>query len=160
MKKRKIKLFSESFKNRLQKLKLINDSPQRIAVGFGIGVFLGIMPGFGIIAALIAAAILKVNRVSIILGTLLTNTWLSLLILILSIKVGSGIIGVDWKDVYNQWSLLIKDFSWKKITSLSLHNVVYPVIVGYIVISIFLGILAYLFALIIIKRMRYAKNKN
>jgi len=56
------------------KLIKINDTPQKIAFGFGLGVFSGIFPGTGPLAALFLALILRANRASALLGSLLTNT--------------------------------------------------------------------------------------
>ena len=39
------------------KLLGINDSPHRIALGIGLGLFLGVLPGTGVIAALAVAFI-------------------------------------------------------------------------------------------------------
>lgn len=45
----------ESFRSIYLKLFQINDTPQRIALGVGLGVFTGIIPGAGPIAALFLA---------------------------------------------------------------------------------------------------------
>lgn len=92
MKKKNNKFFLRTFKYLYLKLFRTNDTPQRIAFGLGIGVFLGIMPGAGPLAALIAATFLRANRAAAIAGAFLTNTWTSFLIFILSVKVGAGII--------------------------------------------------------------------
>jgi uncharacterized protein (DUF2062 family) len=117
------------------KLFKINDSPQRIALGFGLGVFLGIIPGTGPLAALFLALLFRVNRASALLGSLLTNTWLSIVTFLLAIKVGSAIMHLDWQVVRQGWMLL-------------------PVILGYFIVSFSLGILVYLVTLIILKICR------
>ncbi len=117
------------------KLFKINDSPQRIALGLGLGVFAGIIPGTGPVAALFLAFIFRVNRASALLGSLLTNTWLSFVTFILAIKVGSAIMHLDWQVVRQGWIL-------------------FPVILGYFIVSFSLGILVYLVTLIILKICR------
>lgn len=117
------------------KLFKINDSPQRIALGLGLGVFAGIVPGAGLLAALFLAFIFRVNRASALLGSLLTNTWLSFATFILAIKVGSAIMHLDWQVVRQGWIL-------------------FPVILGYFIVSFSLGILVYLVTLIILKICR------
>jgi uncharacterized protein (DUF2062 family) len=117
------------------KLFKINDSPQRIALGLGLGVFAGIIPGTGPVAALFLAFIFRVNPASALLGSLLTNTWLSFVTFILAIKVGSAIMHLDWQVVRQGWILL-------------------PVILGYFIVSFSLGILVYLVTLIILKICR------
>lgn len=143
------------------KLFRINDTPQRIALGFGLGVFSGILPGTGPLAALFLAFILRVNRASALLGSLLTNTWISFLTFILAIKVGSGILGVSWSDIQQDWDSFIRGFHWLMLFKLSVLKVIWPIIVGYIVIGFSLGLLAYLITLIIIIKVKYAsKNRG
>lgn len=139
------------------KLFRINDSPQRIALGFGIGVFLGIMPGTGPIAALLLAFVCRVNRASALLGSLLTNTWLSLATFFLSIKIGSVILDLNWHKVQDNWLLFIKSFHWQQLFKLSVLEMILPVLIGYLVISFCLGLLAYLTALVILNIKKRGK---
>lgn len=114
------------------KLFRINDSPQKIAIGLGLGVFFGVMPGMGLLAALFFAFIFRVNRAAALLGSILTNTWLSIPVFVLAVKTGTLITGISYKDFGK---------SWLGIAS---------VIIGYIAVSLCIGILAYLAAFIII----------
>ena len=152
-------IFSKS-KAYIQNLYRINDSPQRIALGFGLGVFLGVMPGLGIVVSLVLATFLRLNRASALVGTALTNTWLSFAIFILSIKTGSAIIGTSWNEIYAKWNLLIKEFSWQKVFAFSFWEIIRPILLGYVVVSVLLGVVAYLLALLLILGVRYAKNKS
>ena len=143
----KIKVF---FKTLYIKLFKINDTPQKIALGLALGVFSGFTPGVGPLTALFLAFIFRANRASALLGTLITNTWTSFLTFILSIKIGSAIIGVSWKDVYQAWMLLIKDFHFYRLFNLSVLQIILPVGLGYLVISVLLGIATYLLTLLIL----------
>jgi uncharacterized protein (DUF2062 family) len=134
----------------------INDTPQRISLGFGLGVFLGIFPGTGVIAAIFCALLLRVNRASTLLGCLLTNTWISIVTFLLSIKVGSSIMQVNWQELKQQWKVFLQDFRWVDLFRLSAIKIILPVIVGYVVVGVGLGILAYLVTLVIIKKAKYA----
>jgi hypothetical protein len=133
------------------KLFLINDTPHKIALGLGLGVFVGIMPGTGLIAALFLAFICRANRAAALLGSILTNTWLSVVTFLLSIKVGSAIMKLDWRNVYADCTVFIKHFQWFDLFKASILKLVLPLIVGYAVISAGLGLAAYLLTLIIIK---------
>jgi uncharacterized protein (DUF2062 family) len=138
------------------KLVLINDSPHKIALGFGLGILTGIIPGIGPIAALFLAFLLRANRFSALLGSLLTNTWLTVVFFLLSIKVGSAIMKVSWQDVYIESAVLLKNFQWQNLLSESFFKVVLPLAVGYLVISLVLALAVYLVALIIVKRVKNA----
>ena len=142
------------------KLFRIHDTPQRIALGVGIGVFLGIIPGTGPIAAVFMAFVLRVNRAAALLGSLLTNTWLSILTFFLSIKVGSSIMGVDWQDVHRNWGQFLKDFKVVTLFKLATLKIILPVIIGYFVVSFCLGLIAYLITLTIITRIRHESKSR
>ena len=140
-------IFSKLFK--------INDSPQKIALGVGLGVFSGLMPGTGPIAALFLAFIFRANRAAALLGSLITNTWLSFVTFILAIKNGSVILERDWHQVYQKAQLLVKDFGLLKFFKLSFSDVFLPVSIGYLVIGLILGVLCYLITFLIVRRNSY-----
>jgi uncharacterized protein (DUF2062 family) len=133
------------------KLFKINDTPQRIAAGLGVGVFLGILPGTGPLAALFMAWILRLNRASALLGSLLTNTWLSIVTFLLSVKVGAAIMKVSWEETREAWMLFLKDFHWLNLLKLSALNIILPVVVGYLTVAYCLGLAVYLITWIILK---------
>ncbi len=134
------------------KLFKINDSAQKIALGVGLGVFSGLMPGTGPAAALFLAFVFRANRAAALLGSIFTNTWLSLVTFILAIKVGSVILKLRWQEVYQQAEGLIRDFHWAEFFKLSFLRAFFPVIIGYIIIGLFLGIISYLVTLFILRR--------
>lgn len=133
------------------KLFRIHDSPQRIALGFGIGVFAGVLPGTGPIAALGLALLLRVNRASALLGSILTNTWLSIPVFMLSIKAGSTVTGVSVESIKTDWSLMIKDFHWARLLEAGVYKILSPIIAGYILVSAAIGLVTYFTALIVLK---------
>lgn len=151
MKKKNNHFFQRTFKYLYLKLFRTNDTPQSIALGLGIGVFLGILPGAGPLAGLIAATLLRANKGAAVLGALFTNTWTSLLTIILAIKIGAAIKGLNWQDLYTQWQILLHDFHWKYVFKLSFLEIILPVLIGYLVIAFALGLLVYLISLLILR---------
>jgi len=143
-------IFSNLFK--------IDDSAQKIALGVGLGVFSGLMPGTGPLAAMFLAFIFRANRAAALFGSLLTNTWLSLVTFILAIKAGSVILKMDWRQVQQKAQILIKDFSWFKFFKLSFFDVFLPVITGYLIIGLVLGAFSYLVTFLIIRRNFYGNK--
>lgn len=137
---------------RLAALFKINDSAQKIALGAGLGVFSGLMPGTGPVAALFLAFVFRANRAAALLGSIFTNTWLSLATFILAIKLGSVILKLRWEEVYQQAQGLIRDFHWAKFFKLSFSGALLPVIIGYIIIGLSLGAISYLATLLILRR--------
>jgi len=134
-------------KRLIEKLILINDSPQKIAQGFGLGVFLGVMPGVGLIAALVLSSLFRVNKASTIIGTLITNTWLSFITLVVAIQIGAAVMGVDWHVIYSSLTGLFRHFEFKALAGLSFSAIILPTVIGFIVVAGSLGILSYLFLL-------------
>jgi len=140
------------------KLVRINDSPQRVALGLSLGVFLGLLPGTGPLASLALAFVFRLNRIAALLGSLLTNTWLSVATFLLSVKVGSYLMGFDWQVVYKGILILTKDFHWADLFKISVLKVIMPILIGYCVIGFFLALVVYLVALFILKK-RIARRK-
>ncbi len=81
----------------------INDSPHRTALGLGLGVFLGNFPSMGPLAAVTAAFLFKANRAAALIGSLLTNTWMSLVTLGFSVQLGSLLRGSNQTEIHMQW---------------------------------------------------------
>ena len=154
---RRIKIF---FRLIYEKLILINDSPQKVAIGFGLGVFLGILPATGPLAALVLSVILRVNRIAAITGSLLTNTWLSLVTFVLAIKIGSAVTGSPWEQIQASYRALIKNFHWKDLFDASVLTILEPLIIGYLIISLAAGLLAYLILIIILTQRKKYRQKH
>ncbi|MDD5614339.1 MAG: DUF2062 domain-containing protein [Candidatus Omnitrophica bacterium] len=136
------------------KLFRTNDSPQKIAIGVGLGIFSGIIPGTGPIFSLFLAFIFRVNRAAAVLGSLLTNTWLSFLTFFLAIKIGSAILRLSWQTVYSELKGLTGNFSFIDILRSSTQHILLPLFLGYCIIALFLGIIGYLGSLTIIYSVR------
>jgi uncharacterized protein (DUF2062 family) len=145
------------FKNIYISLVIINDTPQKIAQGFGLGVFLGIIPGLGPIASLVLATFFRMNRASALLGSLLTNTWLSIVTFMLAVKIGSAALGVNWKTACENWTAFSADSDWLDLFKLSALKIVIPLMLGYFIVSLSSGLLAYLSTLGILKIIRHKR---
>lgn len=134
------------------KLVRINDTPQRVALGLGLGVFLGLLPGTGPLASLALAFVFRLNRIAALLGSLMTNTWLSVVTFLLSVKVGAAIMGLNWQSVNQGVSGLFKSFHWADLLKISVLKLLLPVFIGYCVVGFFLALIVYLTVLAILKK--------
>ena len=146
-----IKVFFSRLYSQLAK---VNDSPQRIALGFGVGVFLGIFPGTGPVAALAAAYLFRINKATALLGSVLTNTWLSVVTFLAAIKTGAFVLGVRWQDIYDQSKGLFSHFQWNIFFNVSVLNIVLPVMIGYTVIGFLCGVVGYTVVFFILSRRK------
>lgn len=134
----------------------INDTSQKIALGFGLGVFSGVFPGTGPLVAVLLSFIFRANYFSALLGSLLTNTWMSIMTFLLAIKVGAAIMGIKWQDAQRQWCVFFHNFQWINLVKLSVLKLVLPVFLGYLVLAFIAGLLSYLFVLLILKLKKHS----
>ncbi len=127
----------------IDKFLKINDSAHKVALGAGLGVFSGFMPGTGPVAALFLAFVFRANRAAALLGSILTNFWLSLITFILAVKIGSLILNRRWQDIYQKAAAVFSDFHLKDLFALSFLDIILPVVTGYLVIGAILGLITY-----------------
>lgn len=132
------------------KLVRTNDTPHKQALGFGLGVFSGILPGTGPIAAVFLASLARANRATALLGSLATNTWLSFVTFLISIKIGSIIIGANWLEIKGKWSLFLKNFTFSGLFKISILQMILPVMLGYLIVAICCGLFSYVAAILIL----------
>ena len=90
----------------------INDSPNKIALGFGLGLFLGVLPGTGVIAAVVCSVALRVNKAASLAGALLVNTWINFVAFPLALIVGGFVFRIDPLLLKTKWLALLADFTW------------------------------------------------
>ena len=137
-----------------QKLWHLNDSPHRIALGFALGIFFGILPGAGPIAAATVAFIFRVNPVAAVTGSLLTNTWLSFVTWIPALELGSLVTGGDGPGLYAQTQELIKNFSLSNLWDISVVKILKPFLIGNVVIAASLSLMTYVVTRVIFVKRR------
>jgi uncharacterized protein (DUF2062 family) len=144
----------------LRKLVRTNDTPQKVAVGAGIGVFTGILPGAGPFAAYLIATAVKANKASALVFSAVTNTWLSVVLFVTAIHTGSIVCGLRWQDVYNRWLSLKDGFSWRDIFHTSMADVVIPIAAGFLINAVCAAILVYVCVFIAVNVYRKRRQKN
>ncbi|MDD5195118.1 MAG: DUF2062 domain-containing protein [Candidatus Omnitrophica bacterium] len=147
------------------KLFKINDTPQKIALGFGLGVFSGIFPGTGPAAALFLALLLRGNRASALLGSIITNTWFSLVLFLASVKIGAFLMGIDWYLAHKDWDSLFSrgifsPASYAGLFKFSTLKIILPVILGYCAIALLAALISYLTVLMVLTIIHKKHSKN
>lgn len=84
------------FRAALRRLLALDDSPERTALAFSIGVFIAFSPFLGLhtILATLVAFLFRFNKVAIYTGTFVNNPFLTLVpIILLSYAVGALLLG-------------------------------------------------------------------
>lgn len=141
----------------LKKLLHIEDTPERTALAFSIGVFLGFSPFLGLhtLAGLVTAFLFKLNRVAVLLGVWSNTpwwiipyyavaTWLGTQVIKFRIDYGTlkdmfrwgrnqGFLGFHfWSHIASQWGLLLSFLVGSLILAALLALVAYPLSLNWI----------------------------
>ena len=143
-------------KEYIKRFFLIDDTPHKVAAGFALGVFWGIMPGEGIGTTLITAFFLRVNRFSATAGVLASNMWMTLAVLPLATVAGGFIFQVNPEFLVSAfWSNYQLD--WKSFfTETTIFKILTPFFVGFFVVSIAIALFCYFLLYFMLK---YSKIK-
>ncbi len=100
----------------------IDDSPEKIAGGVALGIFLGVFPtfGLGLILAVALASWFRVNKAAALLGSLIMNPFTTPFFWTLSVTVGALVfqtdhgriledlrhLGVQWASLFRQGAVV------------------------------------------------------
>ncbi len=151
-----------SLKNIRDNLLGINDAPNKIALGFGLGLFLGVLPGTGVIAAVVCSVALRVNKAAALTGALLVNTWINIVAFPLALVVGGFVFRIDPDLLQVKWLALLADFTWNALLDTLILYAALAVFVGYLLLGLAMGIVGYVICLfaVVWTRKKIAKNMN
>ncbi|MBN2119515.1 MAG: DUF2062 domain-containing protein [Candidatus Omnitrophica bacterium] len=130
----------------------LNNTPQQIALGLAVGVFIGITFPYGLhtlFAIIFSFLIPRTNKIAIIGGTCVSLPPTAPFIMWAGYEVGRFILQKGYPPL--GW------FSFKNITYQKALQLYWPVFVGSFFLGIFCAVGAYFVALGIVQRM---KNKN
>jgi uncharacterized protein (DUF2062 family) len=140
----------------------IKDSPHKIALGVGIGLFLGVLPGTGVAASIVVSLIFRANKPAAVAGSLAVNTWINLVAFPLAATIGATITGVSMERMLAYGQSLVQNFSWANFFTPLLRDVILGLLIGFMVIGLALGLVGYLGAFLISREVqrRHAISKD
>ena len=136
--------FKDHLKSAVKKIIHLNDSPHRVASGFALGVFFGIVPGVGPIASTAVALMLRVNVAAAVTASLVTKTGLRIIAWVLSLKIGSFVTGVDAGELTVQGQQLIQNFRWSKLWDVEIIKILKPLLIGNLIVASVISLVVYL----------------
>ena len=139
------------------KLVKTDDTPHRIALGFAIGIFYGLFPFVGVLLTILTAIVLRGNKVTALIGCFVTNTWLSVVLALPSVKIGSKIFGLDWKVVWADILRYLKISNVNDFFKAASSDVIIPSLVGFLTIALLISLSSYLIVVFLIIRHRAKK---
>ncbi len=131
----------------------VQDTPHRIALAFGLGVFIAFSPLLGIHTglALGVAFLFRLSRVAILAGAWTNNPWTLAPMFMAGTALGCGLLGVSPESLEGiDWSLHGRAFYaalWEGLRPLLL-----PFVIGNTVLGVIAGLLSYLIVRSVLER--------
>jgi len=139
-------------KSFFRKILLIHDSPKKIAGGAALGVFLGIMPGEGVLSTIVLSTLFRFNRLASITAVVAFNMWSTAVILPLAAVIGSFIFRVSYQNLVLEFSSAFHD-GWKAFfTDTVIFHIAIPLVVGFLVVSVAVSAFFYFFIIYLLKK--------
>jgi uncharacterized protein (DUF2062 family) len=134
----------------LRQLLHLEDSPERTALAFSIGVFFSFSPFVGLhtIMGLATAFLFKLNRLALLIGVYVNNPWTLAPVASLGTALGFYILGTENKFAETSWDTMLNRAFWKEMFS-DVENLLLPFFVGNLILSVAAGMIAY----VIMKRV-------
>ena len=138
------------FRQALRRLLAVDDTPERTALAFSVGVFIAFSPFLGLhtILATLVALLFRFNKIAIYSGTFINNPFLTLVpIIAASYALGALLLGRPLRLPGVGWQLLTEPHLlsaayWRELGS-HLRDVVVPFSVGGLALSVVCSLAAY-----------------
>jgi uncharacterized protein len=128
----------------LQVLLHVEDTPHRIALAFGIGIWIAFCPLLGVhtIMALAIAFAFRLSRVAILLGAYINNPWTLAPLFLAGTVVGCALMGVSTDGLAAvDWNLEGTEFYAALLQSLRPY--LWPFVLGNTVLGVAGGVVGY-----------------
>ena len=122
----------------------LDDTPQRIAVAFGVGVYVAFHPLFGLhtLMALGIAFAFRLSRAAVLVGIYVNNPWTIAPMYIAGTTLGCWILGVPLDGLGAvEWDL--DSLAFYRSLLVSLRPYLWPYVVGNTILGIVCGYVAY-----------------
>lgn len=140
----------------------LDDTPERIAISFAVGVFLAFSPFIGLhtILGLTIAFIFGLNRPAVLIGVFVNNPWTILPIYTAGAYVGGYLFGFPARPALPsfQWSNLWYLGYWRLV--FEERHVLKPLILGSCILSFVAAGISYPIALWVIRQGRAYRARH
>jgi uncharacterized protein (DUF2062 family) len=151
--------FGARIKTSIGKFFLINDTPHKIAAGFALGVFLGIIPGEGVTATIVLASLFGFNRLAATSGVLATNMWSTFVVLPLAGQIGAWIFRENYQSLIEQFNATYH-LGFKFLFSKYIFfEIALPMAIGFIVVALAISLSSYLIIWFLMKSRKMPIHK-
>ncbi len=156
-----------SIKDLVKKLLHIEDSPERTALAYSIGIFLGFSPFLGLhtLLGLAFAFLFGFNRVALLLGVWTNSPWWLVPFYMMATWVGMGVTGfrMEWSTLKEVFQLgmdrgFMSSIFWGSVTSQG--GLLMSFLIGSLILCSLLSVVAYPLSLRWIRFYRLKKEKS
>ncbi len=134
----------------------LDDTPERIALAFSLGVFLAFSPLLGLhtFLGLAFAFLFGLNRFALFLGVFVNNPWTLVPIYAAGTYLGGLFVGFPSRPVLPafQWQALWSAGFWMQLAGQ--WNLLKPMVLGSSILSLIAAALSYIAALYFIRQRR------
>jgi len=122
-----------ALRDKLRQVIGVKDSPRKIALSFGIGIFLGMSPLLGLhtLLGILAAWVFRLNKFGTLVGVYVTNPWTIVPIFTFATWLGGRLLGLEH---------ILPDINWRDMGISELMRDLEPILPPFIVGSVFLGL--------------------
>jgi uncharacterized protein len=147
---------TRSFRALLRQVLHLQESPQRTAVAFALGVFIAFSPAYGLHTAMVAICtwLFRLNFLALFTGALVNNPWT--IIPILGATYWTGALLLGRTDT--------PSFNWQDLTSGGIYDQVLPYagpfVLGGLVLSVLGAVVSYPVAYTFITKYRHASDTS
>jgi uncharacterized protein (DUF2062 family) len=133
----------------------VEESPHRIALAFGLGVFIAFSPLLGLHTAMALgiAVVFRLSKAAIIIGIYVNNPWTIAPMYMAGTLLGCGMLGVSTGDLS---TLRFDEHGWAFYRTLAhqLEPYFWPFVVGNTILGVVFGALGYVVLRRVLERRR------
>ncbi len=130
------------------------DSPRRLSIAIGVGVFIGTLPffGFHIGIALLVALIARLNKLAVLFGTQVSLPWIAPFLIFASVQIGELLL-------YGQFlKINIPSFHSEDFIPF-IFPLLYSWLIGSLILGALLGLLSFGLSLYLIPKWKRRRGK-
>ena len=155
---KKLKKEKKSFRSLLGKFLELNDTPERIALSFTIGVFIAFSPLLGthLIMVFFLILIFRFNKIAILTGALVNNPWTILPMYSAGTFLGFVIMR---KPIASLPSFKLSDFESFSVFFGKFKLILFPYLIGCTVLGLLAALISYVFIREFFVRRRRKKGE-
>ncbi len=148
-------------KKQLRRFLALDDTPERIAFGFAVGVFISFSPLLGLhtLLGMLIAVLFGLNRVAVFTGLWVNNPWTLLPVYSVATYLGRKLTGfppislpdLHWQELWHREFWLELAGQWHALK---------PLVLGSSILAVIAGVLSYMAALYWLRQRKASSQKQ